>query len=332
MVKYIYNMSKLLPGDIILTRDPNCELSRRVMESTNSDYSHAMIYVSCSSCIGAEKRVQARNLARFLFDDPKNTCVLRIKKEYQTPITIDAAIYYARLVVGNPYSFADALRMEIGRTDSSTFDTQICTRLVAKAFEFSGLRIVDNVEMCTPQEILESRCFDKHWDYLRVANDFDIRFADSYDVTEDMRMSTKKLFDSLKIINEGKIRSMQALTDYVIEHPEVDTTVCELLQQSGYLNVLEIEEEKNTYNYDKNVFVDFYGEDNAYEAAICALEENVNGIYRYEQECKDLTKKYFASGRKLRYLIMMIGLYKQIVEQHQRRIRVCYEVMYDPRS
>lgn len=320
-------MSKLLPGDIILTKDPNSELSRRVMASTKSDYSHAMIYVNGSSCIGAEKKVQARNLARLLFDDPKNTCVLRIKKEYLSPITIDAAIYYARLVVGNPYSMSDALRLEMGRTDNSTFDTQICTRLVAKAFAFSGLKIVDNVEMCTPQEILESNCFEKHWDCLREANDFDIRFAESYDVTEDMRKSTEKLFDSLKIINEGKIRSMQALTNYLIEHPEVDETVCELLQQSGYLNVLKIEEVKNTYNYDKDVFIDFYGEDNAYEAAISALEENLEGINRYEQECKYLIKKYFASGCKLRYLIMMIELYKQIVEQYQKRILVCYEVI-----
>lgn len=332
MVKYIYDMSKLLPGDVILTRDPDSELSRRVMKATNSDYSHAMIYVCGSSCIGAEKRVQARNLARLLFDDPRNTCVLRVKKGIQTPNTMNAAIYYARVVVGNPYSLVDALRLELGRTDNSTFDTQICTRLVAKAFEFSGLRIVDNVEMCTPQEILESKCFDKHCDFLRVASDFDIRFADSYDVTEDMRKSTEKLFDSLKTINEGKIHSMQALTDFVIEHPEVDAAVCERLQQSGYLNVLEIEEEKNTYNYDKDFFIDFYGEDSACEAAIGALEENINGLYRFEQECKELTKKYFASGRKLRYLIMMIKLYKRIVEQHLRRIRVCYKVMYDPRS
>lgn len=332
MVNYIYDMTKLLPGDIILTRDPNNQLSRRVMESTNSDYSHAMIYVCGSSCIGAEKRVQARNLARFLFDEPKNTCLLRVKKDYQTPVTIDAVIYYARRVIGNPYSLADALRLELGRTERYTFDTQICTRLVAKAFEFSGLKIVENAEMCTPQEILESSCFDKYRDFLRVANDFDIRFAESYDVTEDMRKTTEILFDSLETINEGKIRSMQSLTDYVIEHPEVDTTVCKLVQQSGYLNVLEIEEKKNTYNYDKNVFIDFYGEDNAYEAAISALEENLEGIYRYEQECKDLTMKFFASGRKLHYLIMIIGLYKRIVEQHQRRIRVCYEVMYDSRS
>lgn len=160
MVKYIYDMTKLLPGDIILTRDPNNQLSRRVMESTNSDYSHAMIYVCGSSCIGAEKRVQARNLARFLFDEPKNTCLLRVKKDYQTPVTIDAVIYYARRVIGNPYSLADALRLELGRTERYTFDTQICTRLVAKAFEFSGLKIVENAEMCTPQEILESSCFD----------------------------------------------------------------------------------------------------------------------------------------------------------------------------
>lgn len=332
MIKYIYDMPKLMPGDIILTRDPNSELSRRVMRSTNSDFSHAMIYVCGSSCIGAEKRVQARNLARFLFDNPKDTCVLRLKTEYQTPILIDAAIYYARVVVGNPYSLADALRMESGRNNKSTFDTQICTRLVAKAYEFSGLRIVDNVEMCTPQEILESKCFDKHWNFLRVAKDFDIRFAESYDVTEDMRKSTEVFFDSLKTINGGKIRSMQALTDFVIEHPEVDATVCDLLQQSGYLNVLKIEEEKNTYNYDKDVFIDFYGEENAYGNAISALEENLDGIYRYEQEYMDLTKKYFASGSKLRYLILMIELYMQIIEQYQRRLRVCYEVMYDPRS
>ena len=234
--------------------------------------------------------------------------------------------------MGNPYSWVDAFRLEEGRTDNSTFDTQICTRLVAKAFEVSGLNIVDNVEMCTPQEILESTYFDKHKDFLREVNDFDLRFAESYDVTEDMRKSTEKLFDSLKIINEGKIRSMQALTDYVIEHSEVDDTVCGYLQQSGYMNVLNIEEEKNTYNYDKDVFIDFYGEDNAFEAAFCALEENLYGFCKYEQECKDLTNKFFASGRKLRYLIMMIGLYKQIVEQYQRRIRVCCEVMCDPRS
>ena len=332
MVKYIYDMSKLLPGDIILTKDPNSELSRRVMTSTKSDYSHAMIYVRDSSCIGAEKRVQARNLARILFDDPKDTCVLRIKKEYLTPITITAAINCARTVVGNPYSMADALRLEMGRTDNSTFDTQICTRLVAKAFESSGLNIVDNVEMCTPQEILESKFVDKYKDFLRVASDFDIRFAESYDVTEDMRKSTEILFDSLKTINGGKIRSFKVLTDYVIEHPEIDGTVCEFLQKSGYLNVLKIEEKKNTYNYDPEVFIDFYGEDNAYNAAISALEVNLGGIYDYEQECMDLTKKFFASGRKLRYLIMMIELYKQIVEQYQRRIRVCYEVMYASRS
>jgi hypothetical protein len=302
------------------------------MESTGSEFSHAMIYVCGSSCIGAEYRVQARNLARTLFEDINDTCVLRIKQEFQSPTIIAAAIYYARLVVGNPYSLADALRLELGRTDDSTEGTQICTRLVAKAFDFSGLKIVDNVEMCTPQELLESKYVDVYRDFLREASDFDLRFAASYDVTEDMVKATDKLFDSLKTVGDGTIRTLTALTDYVIHHPESDETACELLQQSGYLDVLDIEEEKNTYNYDKDIFMDFYGEDKAYEAAIGALEENLEGISRYEETCRVFIMKYFASGRKLRFLIMMISLYKRIVEQYQSRIRVCYEVMNDPRS
>src|SRR5574344_1923055 len=167
MTKYIYDMTLLRPGDIIMVRYPNNEVSQRVMESTHSEFSHAMIYVDGSSYIEADCRVQARNLARCLFDDTADTCVLRIKEQYLNPNTIDAAVYYARFVVGNPYSIMDALRLEDGRTEAFSFDTQICTRLVAKAYAFSGLKIVDNIEMCTPQELVESRCVEVHRDLLR---------------------------------------------------------------------------------------------------------------------------------------------------------------------
>ena len=61
MVKYIYDMSKLRYGDIILVRFPGDSLSDRVRESTNSEYSHAMLYVDDSSYIEASDRVVARN-------------------------------------------------------------------------------------------------------------------------------------------------------------------------------------------------------------------------------------------------------------------------------
>lgn len=120
MVKYIYDISRLQYGDIILVRFPGNEISDRVREATNSEYSHATLYVGDSSYIEASNRVVARNVARLLVDDPADTCVLRVKEEYLKPYTIDAAIYYARDVVGNPYAYMDALRLEDGRTEHHT--------------------------------------------------------------------------------------------------------------------------------------------------------------------------------------------------------------------
>jgi hypothetical protein len=182
--------------------------------------------------------------------------------------------------------------------------------------------------MCTPQQLLESKYVNAYRNFLRYANEFDLKFAESYDVTEDMIKTTEKLFDSLNNINDGKIRSIPALTEYVIKHKEYDKIVSELLQQSGYLDVLNIEEGRNKYNYDKNLFLDYYGK-NAYDAAIGSLNVNIIGKYRYEQEYKSLIVKFFDSGKDLHYLILMIDLYKRIIEQHERRIRVCYEVMND---
>ena len=155
-----------------------------------------------SSYIEADKRVGARNMARRLFLSQNDTCVLRVRENYLTPITIDAAIYYARFVVGNPYSLLDAIRLEQGVTDRSSDDTQICTRLVAKAYAFARVNIVDNVEMCTPQQLLESKYISVHRDLLRVANDFDIRFAESYDVIDDMVKECRLLFENNKQIKE----------------------------------------------------------------------------------------------------------------------------------
>lgn len=44
MKYYKFNLSKLRKGDIILVRD-NSELSKRIREKSQSDYSHAMLYV-----------------------------------------------------------------------------------------------------------------------------------------------------------------------------------------------------------------------------------------------------------------------------------------------
>lgn len=92
-----------------------------------------------------------------------------------------------------------------------SMDMQICTRLVTKAFAESGLHLVDNMEMWTPRQLQESVFVDVHRDYLKIASDFDLRFAASYDVTDDMVNAIFKLFDSLQSFGNGKIRTMERL-------------------------------------------------------------------------------------------------------------------------
>ena len=325
-MKYIYDMSKLQYGDIILVRFPGDSLSDRVRESTSSEYSHAMLYVDDSSYIEASERVVARNLARLLFDDTRDTCVLRVKEEFLRPYTIDAAIYYARDVVGNPYAAMDALRLEDGRTDIHTSETQICTRLVAKAYAKSGLYLVDNIEMCTPQQIQESRFVEVRRDFLREASDFDKKFAASYDVTDDMVNAIFRLFDMLKPFANGSLRTMRELINHVSCHHEDDEPIAKLMKESGYLDILKIEEEKNKYNYDKEEFIKYYGDD-ANVAACSALKTNRRGKYRYEQDSNELIRLFVANGMSSHSILLLISLTKQIIEQYDLRIRVCYEVM-----
>lgn len=331
MVKYIYDMSKLLPGDIIMIRRPGEYLSDRIRTATDSEFSHAMLYVGDSSYIEASNKVVARNPARLLFDNPANTCVLRVKDEFLKQYTIIAAIYYARDVVGNPYSITDALRLERGCLDRFSEEMQICTRLVTKAYAVSGLKLVDNIEMCTPKQLQNSECVEVHRDFLRIANDLDLKFAASYDVTDDMVNAIFKLFDSLKPFGGGKIRKMSQLIQHVANHLEDDEAIAQLLVKSGYLKVLDTEEEKNTYNYDKEAFIQLYG-DNAYEAAIDAMEVNLRGVARYDGDRMELIRLFVQGGMKSHTILELIALHQRIVEQCKRRIAVCREVMWDEQT
>ena len=185
--------------------------------------------------------------------------------------------------------------------------------------------------MCTPQQIQDSCFVEVKRDYLREASDFDKKFAASYDVTNDMVNATFRLFDMLKPFANGSLRTMRQLIDHVSCHHEDDEPIAKLMKDSGYLDILKIEEEKNKYNYDKEEFIRFYGDD-AYVAACSALETNRRGKYRYKQDCNELIRLFIANGMTSHFLLSLIALNKQIIEQYELRERVCYEVMEVHRS
>lgn len=317
-MEYIYDLNLLLPGDVILKRDPECKISDRVMTSTNSEFSHAMLYLGNSSYIDVGRRVQARNLQRYVFESPENTCLLRLKKEFWDGDTIYRAIQYARSVVAEPYSIRDALNLEAGRILTYTDNTQICTRLVSKAYEYAGLKIVDNIEMCTPQEIKESKSLHTIEGCCRVASDFDIRFSKTHDVVDDMIEATDKLIVSLVGYGDGKLRSIENITNYAINHPQDDDSIAELLQASGYLDVLDLDKQYNAYHYNPVAFLDFYKEKYR-DAALQLVNANLSDVRMYENELNKYRMIQSMLNFDSKYLQLQIDLYNRIIDSYRQR-------------
>ena len=317
-MEYIYDLNLLLPGDVILKRDPVCKISDRVMTSTNSEFSHAMLYLGNSSYIDVGRRVQARNLQRYVFESPENTCLLRLKKEFWDGDTIYRAIQYARSVVAEPYSIRDALNLEAGRILTYTDNTQICTRLVSKAYEYAGLKIVDNIEMCTPQEIKESKSLHTIEGCCRVASDFDIRFSKTHDVVDDMIEATDKLIVSLVGYGDGKLRSIENITNYAINHPQDDDSIAELLQASGYLDVLDLDKQYNAYQYNPVAFLDFYKEKYR-DAALQLVNANLSDVRMYENELNKYRMIQSMLNFDSKYLQLQIDLYNRIIDSYRQR-------------
>lgn len=326
-MKFIYDLNLLLPGDVILKRDPGSEISDRVMTSTNSEFSHAMLYLGNSSYIDVGNRVQAKNIQRYVFESPDNTCVLRLKKELWDGDTIYKAIQYARSVVANPYSIRDALNLEAGRVLTYTENTQICTRLVSKAYQYAGMKIVDNIEMCTPQEIKDSDSLQIIEGCHRVASDFDIRFSKTHDVIDDMIEATDKLLSSMVVYGGGKLRSIEDITNYAINHPQDDDNITELLQESGYLKVLELDKQYNAYHYDPEAFLNFY-KDKCRDAALQLINANLTDVRMYENELNKYRMIQSMLNFESKYLQLQIDLYSRIIDSYKQRAFVGMLVLH----
>lgn len=325
-MNYIYDINKMLPGDIILKRIPGDIVSDRVMSSTHSDYSHAMLYVGSSSYIDVDRRVQARNIQRYIFNTPDDTCLLRLKKNFWNENIISKAIEYARRVIATPYSIRDALNLEDGRIYTFSENTQICTRLVSKAFQNAGLKIVDNIEMCTPQEILNSTCLQVVKGCYYEASELDIKFSKSYDVTNDMVETTDKLISLVSSYGNGELRSLEDIMNYVIKHPDKDANISKLFIKSGYPNVLELDKKYNAYNYDPVEFVRYYKE----ESQIAALQQinvNINDVQRYEKELRVLQIIQYSLNYQSSYIKLQIELYERIIDSYYQRVYVGMQVL-----
>ncbi len=159
---YFLNNSQLKDGDIILTSSDNF-FSKSIRLLTNSNYSHALMIFNQTAYIHAllEGGVQSGNIQRLFFRDKEQVCVLRLKnyEEYQS--LIPNACSFLRGEVAKGYNFLNAIDVKLKTGLCSKENTKICSQLVAEAYEYAGIKLVENSKNCSPEDLKRSEFLEK---------------------------------------------------------------------------------------------------------------------------------------------------------------------------
>ena len=322
---YIVDLSKLLPGDIILERDDG-ELSKIVRKLSKSLYSHALLYTGNSNCIDAGNIVKSCNLQRKLYKSCDDVCVLRLKKEFYDDVIVEAAICYVRMVVGQEYSMEDAKKIASHNADNPMSNRQICTRLIAQAFKKGNIELVENEDFPTTEDILQSGKLEKIDDITCEATEEDMAFAESQNVIDIQTPIIASMLEKAREVCNSDIQTLGQMLDYVLYHPEKDPELACIVKDSGYLEIWKKEENINYWLYNPEEFIKHFPH-HTLECATSVRYSSICEKERYEQELMQFVLLAIQQDDDLLILDIFTGLYEQLVAQAVRRINVVEEVI-----
>ncbi|GGN37555.1 MULTISPECIES: YiiX/YebB-like N1pC/P60 family cysteine hydrolase [Marinomonas] len=312
---YIFEMEKLQAGDIILTAQTGF-ISKTVRLSTLSKFSHAILYVGGGSFIHSDiQGVHSNNIQRLLFEEKNHVEVRRI---------VDAsyvanAIMFARSQIGISYSVQEAVRTKYPLYKGKKLNRQFCSRLVAQSFEYAGIKLVSNPDYCTPKELQKSPLVNMVAGCLRVAEDHEIEFSNSYSPLQRQTEVTNAILEAVRELTGQDIQSFDDLDQFVIKNPVYDQRITDIVKSSGYLIMFDYELTQNPWRYDGEIFLALNFESSyKRERAQLELESAVNQVKRYShnyQMCQNIRGRF-----SLRYFEMKMELYKKLIIQMNKRI------------
>lgn len=261
---YKLDISRLDKGDIILIRDLNNALSRRVMETTSSNYSHAMLYTTQSSVIEAGNIVHSTNTQGLIIENPDDILVLRLKDMPDRENIITKAELYVRNLIGMSYAWRDAKKIaDKVDTPVKEENRQLCTRLVAEAFQYGGVNLVKDVEFPVCNDLENSELLEKVDEVLLPASEEDVKFAEEINnglTPKQTKIIAEILSEARKLFGTD-IQNFDQLTEASYLKPENVRELTKIIEESGYLSLWKEEMEANPYWYDVELFRDNFQED-----------------------------------------------------------------------
>jgi uncharacterized protein YycO len=248
---YLLETENLLYGDIIFTRTSK-KSSNLICKFTKSNFSHARMYVGNNSYIHSDlDGVHSANTQRLLIEQESFAKVVRVDDR----LIVDKAIEFARLQVGTSYSRLGAANAGLKLIPNYKTSKQFCSRLVAQAYEYAGLKIVEDSTSCLPEEILSSISVRVIENCLKLATTEERDFALSYDPIKKQSEITNDILIQLKKIFGSKIESLADVTTALIKEPQLDQIVTDIYINSGYLSMWKYEVDKNQWRYNTEQFL-----------------------------------------------------------------------------
>ncbi|OWY40053.1 hypothetical protein CEK28_04780 [Xenophilus sp. AP218F] len=270
----VIDIDKLEVGDIILTTSEE-SISTLIKTVTDSDISHAMVYLGGGSVVDSTgDGVHARNLQKMPYPESCAIYVLRMN-EALTEKQFEKIEIYARSNIGTGYSMGEA-GLSIFDVESGGSRKQFCSRLVARAFEEAGIRLVKNPNYCTPDDLKQSSLLSFVDGVIQSISMADFR-SRGKDSVQEMRDVTKALLSEIRKIAPN-VESINDINDFLIGNSKMDGEIAQIFVKSGYLDLWRNDEALYPWRYDLLKIVDFYESGNKRLELIKYARESVAHI------------------------------------------------------
>jgi len=196
---------------------------------------------------------------------------------------------------------------------------QFCSRLVAQAYNYAGIKLVDNIDYCTPEDILSSKFTKLISGCIRAASDEEIQFANSANPIQKQSEITNSILSDVRKLSGVDIQSFEDIYQLIIDTPSFDSEITEIVQKSGYLNMWEYEALQNPWRYNRKLFMILDAEP-SYKKELAEFERKsaIDQVRLYSHNylmCQNILAHY-----SLRLIEVMMMLYKNLIKQMNRRI------------
>jgi hypothetical protein len=262
--KYILNLGVLKPGDIILEHGYKAH-SHVIMAVTQSHYSHAMLFEG-STIIEATLAggVFSKVPNRFAVVSPEDIKVLRLRNEISSE-KINVITATSRNLTGSSYNKSQAF-MSGGKKKPTkkTASGQFCSRLVAQCYNSVGIKLVDNINFCSPADLERSPLLIEVDDAVIEASEEQLSHALAPSPHEaHLKGATQWIKAAKKILKKSDIE-VETINDVLtatikLKNTKVDKLILKAIKESGYYDFYLIDKQANPHRYDIDLFSEEIG-------------------------------------------------------------------------